>query len=69
MGHLIKIANNVVEKVDGHLSEFVKENVEPDMIASWEQFVASKLLAVNQVQKQCLVSWDHCCSSIAFPDF
>ncbi|BET00417.1 SIT4 phosphatase-associated protein [Nesidiocoris tenuis] len=54
MGHLIKIANNVVEKVDGHLSEFVKENVEPDMIASWEQFVASKLLAVNQVQKQCL---------------
>ena len=43
LGHLIKLANKIVEREDPHIKKYTESN------GVWQEFVKTKLTAINEV--------------------
>lgn len=58
MGHLINIANLVVEKCkeNSSLDKFITEHVPKDSLEAWNNFVNSELEETNKIQRITLVN-------------
>lgn len=57
MGHLINIANEVVQqcKQNKSLDTFISENLDKDTLESWNNFIISSLAETNKTQSIILV--------------
>lgn len=58
MGHLINIANNIVNEYEKNssLDEFIKGNVSKDTLEAWEIFIKGPLADANKTQRIILVN-------------
>lgn len=57
MGHLVNIANNIVEQWDKTpFGEFITEKLSSETIEAWKKFVGEPLAEVNKKQSEVLVS-------------
>ena len=56
MGHLIKIANHVVDHVEKcSLRPMLAKQLPPEVIAVWEEFVSCRLSEINKTHNIALV--------------
>ncbi|XP_018357809.1 PREDICTED: serine/threonine-protein phosphatase 6 regulatory subunit 3 isoform X2 [Trachymyrmex cornetzi] len=53
MGHLIKIANNIVTQCEKNniLTSFLKNNVSPECLTRWENLVSVQLVEINKIHQ------------------
>ncbi|XP_017753161.1 PREDICTED: serine/threonine-protein phosphatase 6 regulatory subunit 3 isoform X2 [Eufriesea mexicana] len=53
MGHLINIANNIVNQCEKseHLNKFLKDNLLPECLNNWENFVNVELTKINKTHQ------------------
>ena len=57
MGHLINVANNIVtqrEKSE-NLDKFLKDNLLPECLSNWDNFVNIELTKINKIHQIHLV--------------
>lgn len=57
MGHLINIANNIVNqcKKSGNLDKFLKDNLSPECLSKWDELVDNELATINKTYQILLV--------------
>lgn len=53
MGHLINIANNIVNQREKseHLEKFLKDNLSPECLSKWDNFVDTELAKINKTHR------------------
>lgn len=53
MGHLINIANNIVNqcKKSGNLDKFLKDNLSPECLSKWDELVDNELATINKTHQ------------------
>lgn len=57
MGHLINIANNIVNQREKNenLDKFLKDNLSPECLNKWDNFVNVELTKINKTHQILLV--------------
>lgn len=60
MGHLINIANNIVTQCGKNniLASFLKNNLSPECLSKWENFVYTQLAEANKIQHMLMIVRD-----------
>ncbi|XP_017892342.1 serine/threonine-protein phosphatase 6 regulatory subunit 3 isoform X2 [Ceratina calcarata] len=53
MGHLINIANNIVNRRESseRLDKFFKDNLSPECLSKWDNFVDTELAKINKIHR------------------
>lgn len=57
MGHLINVANNIVNQREKseNLDKFLKDNLLPECLSNWDNFVNIELTKINKIHQIHLV--------------
>lgn len=57
MGHLINVANNIVNQREKseNLDKFLKDNLLPECLSNWDNFVNIELTKINRIHQIHLV--------------
>lgn len=60
MGHLINIANNIVNQCEKNniLASFLKNNLSPECLTKWESLVSVQLVEINKIHQSVMMVCD-----------